>query len=108
MVIANLLDNAIKYSPGGGEVHCEVRLDGARAQVVVKDHGVGVDLNQVDALFKPFSRLGTTTELERPGMGLGLYLAREIARAHGGELQARPNSDSGTTFVLTLPLAEAA
>jgi signal transduction histidine kinase len=106
MVIANLIDNALKYSPGGARVTCTVEVDGPGVRVLVSDRGIGLDPGQVDQLFQPYSRLARTDAPARPGLGLGLYLAREIARAHGGELDAWPNSDAGSTFRLTLPAAQ--
>jgi signal transduction histidine kinase len=103
MVVANLIDNAVKYSPGQPEITCTLETDGSGVRVLVSDHGVGLDPGQVEQLFKPYSRLTRTDGLCRPGLGLGLYLAREVARAHGGELDAWPNPDSGSTFRLTLP-----
>jgi signal transduction histidine kinase len=106
MVVRNLLENAIKYSPGGGRVLCTVESDARVGRVLVSDHGVGLDPEQVEQLFKPYSRLERTTALARPGLGLGLYLSREIARAHGGQLDAWPNPEGGSTFRLTLPLRQ--
>jgi signal transduction histidine kinase len=103
MVVANLIDNALKYSPGDAEVTCTLETDGSGVRVLVSDHGIGLDPAQVEQLFKPYSRLTRTDGLGRPGLGLGLYLAREVARAHGGELDAWPNPDTGSTFRLTLP-----
>jgi signal transduction histidine kinase len=99
--LTNLIGNAIKYSPRGGEVRVSVRNSGGSVRVSVSDHGVGIDAAQLDRLFQPFSRL--RTQSAAPGLGLGLYVAREIARAHQGELSATSNTDGGSTFVLTLP-----
>jgi signal transduction histidine kinase len=100
-ILTNLIGNAIKYSPRGGEVRVSVRNSGGSVRVSVSDHGVGIDAAQLDRLFQPFSRL--RTQSAAPGLGLGLYVAREIARAHQGELSATSNTDGGSTFVLTLP-----
>jgi signal transduction histidine kinase len=103
MVVANLIDNAFKYSPGQPEITCTLDADASGVRVLVSDHGVGLDPGQIEQLFKPYSRLTRSDGLGRPGLGLGLYLAREVARAHGGELDAWPNPDTGSTFRLTLP-----
>jgi signal transduction histidine kinase len=100
-ILTNLIGNAIKYSPRGGEVRVSVQNSGGSVRVSVCDHGVGIDAAELDRLFQPFSRLraqGSTS-----GLGLGLYVAREIARAHQGDLSATSNTDGGSTFVLTLP-----
>jgi signal transduction histidine kinase len=100
-VLTNLIGNAIKYSPRGGEVRVSVQNTGGSVRVSVSDHGVGIDAGQLNRLFQPFSRL--RGQGAAPGLGLGLYVAREIARAHQGDLTARSNTDGGSTFVLTLP-----
>jgi signal transduction histidine kinase len=100
-ILTNLIGNAIKYSPPGGEVRVSVQNSGGTVRVSVSDHGVGIDAVELDRLFQPFSRLRAQSAL--PGLGLGLYVAREIAREHHGDLSVRSNTDGGSTFVLTLP-----
>jgi signal transduction histidine kinase len=102
-ILTNLIGNAIKYSPQGGEVRVSVQNSGETVDVSVSDQGIGIDAAELDQLFQPFTR-------QRPqqagaGLGLGLYVAREIARAHLGDLSARANADRGSTFVVTLPAA---
>lgn len=101
-VLTNLIGNAIKYSPQGGEVRVSLRLRRRSVRIFVRDEGIGIPPEQIGRLFRPFTRLSTVTGIG--GTGLGLYLAREITRAHDGELLAVVNLDSGSTFVLTLPL----
>jgi len=102
-VLTNLIGNAIKYSPNGGEVRCTVRAEGGWARVRVTDRGVGIDPGRLGELFRPFSRLHADSAPRIKGLGLGLYLSREIAGAHHGQLSAAPNRGSGTTFELRLP-----
>lgn len=103
--LVNLLENAIKYSPGGGEVSVSTSLEDGLASVSVSDQGVGIDPARRDDLFRPFSRPGGQGV---SGLGLGLHLAMEVVRAHGGTLRVLPNRAAGTTFVLSLPVADAA
>lgn len=98
-VIANLLGNAVRY---GTRAWVAVRLVGESVEISVADDGPGVPIGREAELFGKFSRLGRPG----PGMGLGLYISRELARAHGGELAMR--RDGRTTFVLTLPLRQEA
>ena len=102
-VLANLLDNAFKYSPAGTSV--EVRLVAGPSQVTlaVTDHGPGIPEEEKARLFTRFYRAGTAAARYQPGLGLGLYICRVIAESHGGSL--RLESGPLTTFVLTLPLA---
>lgn len=103
MVLANLLDNAIKYSPAGGPVACEVgRLDG-RAFITVRDKGLGIADEHMPLLFKRFSRLPTEANKTIPGTGLALFLCREIARRHGGEITVTSTFGDGSEFTLVLP-----
>jgi signal transduction histidine kinase len=105
--LVNLLGNAIKYSPDGGEVRCSVLSTGRWIQVTVADQGLGIDPELIDQLFQPFSRLAQAGNRRIPGLGLGLHVAREIARAHGGDLSAAANLERGSTFVLSLPARKA-
>ena len=108
-IITNLISNGIKYSPDGGEVHVKLRSDSRTVRVSVSDSGIGIKPQDLPNLFQPFSRLHEGELSKVPGMGLGLYVARETARAHGGELCALPNEGApGTTFELILPAAKRA
>ena len=102
-VIANLVDNAIKYSPSGGEVRCTVRRRDGRAVVELTDQGIGIAPEHMERLFTRFGRLPTEENVSIAGTGLGLFLCREIAVRHGGELSARSDSGHGSRFTLTLP-----
>ena len=102
-VIANLVDNAIKYSPSGGEVRCTVGRRDGRAFAEVTDQGVGIAAEHMERLFTRFGRLPTEDNVSIAGTGLGLFLCREIAIRHGGELTAESQPALGSRFSLTLP-----
>jgi signal transduction histidine kinase len=104
-MLVNLLDNAIKYSPGGGDIQVAWRRRAGLAHISVTDQGVGISRTQRSMLFTRFGRLVTPETSHIRGTGLGLYLAREIARLHGGDIVVRSQADRGTTFIVTLPLA---
>lgn len=103
-VLSNLLENALQYSPPGTPVEVRLTLREGVARVSVKDGGPGIAEEDRERLFKPFSRLGEAGQ-GAPGLGLGLYLSRQIAELQGGELRAEPASGRGSTFSLYLPLA---
>ncbi len=102
-VLSNLIDNAVKYSPAGAEVRVSTRADNGRVHVSVSDRGPGIPSEQQRLIFEKFGRakLGDKT---KPGTGLGLYIARSIAEAHGGDIGVESAPDRGATFTLTLPL----
>ena len=103
-VLTNLLDNAIKYSPSGGGV--DVLVTQPRADLVkfsVTDHGLGIPPEHRSRIFEQFYQAHGDTHVS--GMGLGLYISRQIAELHGGRLEAEFPSEGGTRFVLSLPLA---
>lgn len=104
-VLVNMLSNAIKYSPGGGEVRCVVAADGGRASVSVTDHGLGIAEEDLPRLFTRFGRILTPENGGISGTGLGLYVSRELARQHGGDIAVSSLVGSGSTFTLTLPTA---
>lgn len=100
-LFANLLDNGIKYTHAGGRV--EVTIERTREAVIVRvrDDGIGVPAEDLARIFEPFYRVGDRSMA--PGVGLGLPISREIARAHGGELSVESPPGEGTTFTVRLP-----
>jgi len=103
-VLDNLISNAIKYSPEGGEVRIRCYADGGMAVVELHDRGIGVPMAERATLFEPFQR-ASNADYASTGMGLGLYISREIARQHGGDLLLAASGPGGSTFRLTVPLA---
>jgi signal transduction histidine kinase len=102
-VIANLLDNAVKYSPDGGEVQCTVGRLESEIFVSVRDEGMGIEAAHIPRLFTRFGRLPLDHNVTIPGTGLGLFLCREIAVRHGGDITVRSQPGVGSEFTLTLP-----
>ncbi|MDP8925280.1 MAG: PAS domain S-box protein [Chloroflexota bacterium] len=105
-VLANLLTNAVKYSPNGGEVWLCARGADGGALLEVQDSGIGLPPGSEEAIFQPFERAPNAAELQIPGMGLGLHIARGIVERHGGRIRAEsPGPNRGTTLRIWLPLA---
>ena len=104
-MLTNLLDNAIKYSPAGGDIDIDFEHDDRVARVLIRDHGIGINAEQAHMLFTRFGRLVTPETSHIRGTGLGLYLARETARLHGGDIQVESTPGGGSTFTVVLPLA---
>lgn len=102
-VLSNLLDNAIKYSPDGGAVKCRVTSAAGQVLISVEDSGLGIADEAIGRLFSRFGRIVTPANAHIDGTGLGLYLAREIARHHGGEVLVTSREGRGSTFTLALP-----
>ncbi len=100
--LANLVDNALKFTRPGQAVRVELTEDGNEVRVTVTDAGRGVPPGEADRLFDPFFR-GAEARAETPGFGLGLPLLRRVARAHGGDVDHRPAPSGGACFVLRLP-----
>ena len=103
-IAVNLLDNAVKYSPSGGAVHCAVDVRGHQAAIRVRDEGIGIADEAQTRMFQRFGRIVTEKNSGIPGTGLGLYLCRELARAHGGDISVESQEGEGSTFTVTLPL----
>jgi signal transduction histidine kinase len=102
MVIRNLLSNASKYSPTGTEIEVDIRRNSETATVAVIDQGVGISQEDQAHLFSRFVRIESTEHVK--GTGLGLWLSREIARMHGGDLSVNSEVGRGSTFNFTVPL----
>src|SRR5438874_2299333 len=103
-VLNDLVTNAIKYSPRGGPITIEVRSDERGVRVAVKDKGIGIPKKELDAIFGLFYRSPDRAARDAAGMGLGLYISREIVSRHGGEIWAESVPAEGSTFFVTLPL----
>jgi two-component system phosphate regulon sensor histidine kinase PhoR len=101
-VITNLIDNAVKYSPAGDEVGVRARRENGRVLIEVTDKGPGIPFDQQRLIFEKFGR-ADVAGLSKPGTGLGLFIARSIAEAHGGTLEVESRPQAGSTFVLSLP-----
>jgi PAS domain S-box-containing protein len=103
-VFLNLLANAMEHAPGSGEIDVAVRTAGGHAVVTVRDHGPGIAPEHIRSMFDAYTRLGQPHRA--PGLGLGLYVAREIVIAHGGDIEATSKVGSGTVMTVRLPLAD--
>jgi signal transduction histidine kinase len=104
-VLANLIDNAIKYSPGGGRIDVQLRRNGTAAEIAVADKGLGIPAHEQQRIFEKFYRLDPSMTKGVGGSGLGLYISRELIRQMGGQLTVASRYGSGSTFTVTLPLA---
>ena len=104
-IVANFMDNAIKYSPDGGEVCIISGRRGAEVFISVRDHGIGISAEHMPRMFTRFGRLPTEENMSIAGTGLGLFLCKEIAVRHGGDITVRSQPGEGSEFTLTLPSA---
>jgi signal transduction histidine kinase len=105
--IEHLLINALRFSPAGSAVHVSVSAADGRARLIVKDQGIGLARSHFGTIFKKYGRIETPETRDRSGVGLGLYVTRLIAEAHGGTVSATSvGLGLGSTFTLELPRAE--
>lgn len=104
-VLNNLIGNAIKYSPNGGEIVIEGQPVEDGVKVSVRDHGIGLSPAQQERIFERFYRVDNAMTRETQGAGLGLYIVRSIVDAHGGHVWVESEPGQGTTFSFVLPLS---
>ncbi|MCS0583605.1 hybrid sensor histidine kinase/response regulator [Massilia pinisoli] len=104
-VVVNLLTNALRYG-GGGAVEVSVRTEGCNARIAVRDHGKGIAPDFLERIFEPYERGAKSGEPK--GLGLGLYISRQLALSHGGQLTVESTPGEGATFSLILPCTETA
>ena len=104
-ILSNLVSNALKYSPAIEPVDIRIEQADSRVVVSVIDRGTGIPAQERNRIFERFKRLGDHMTRTTSGSGLGLYIARQLAQAIGGELTVESTPGAGATFVLTLPAA---
>ena len=104
--LRRLVDNAIRYSPLGGDVEIAVVPSESHIVISVRDRGIGIPADQQNRIFELFFRAHAGTPHDVGGLGIGLFMAREIAVRHGGAMWFESEEDSGSTFYMRLPRAE--
>jgi signal transduction histidine kinase len=104
-VLANLLNNAVKYSPNGGEIIISTRVEGSAAHLVVRDHGMGIPKEALQTIFERYGRVESGATRHIQGTGLGLPIVRQIVQLHGGTVWAESTVGEGSVFHVNLPLA---
>lgn len=103
--LLNLVDNAIKYAPGGGTIEILTAEEGAFARLSVRDHGPGIPARDRDRVFERFYRVDRARSRDSGGTGLGLAIVKHIALIHSGSVRLESSEGSGATFSILLPLA---
>jgi two-component system CheB/CheR fusion protein len=101
-VFANLLGNAVKYSPAGGDISVRVEDLGPTVRVSIKDQGTGIEADALPRIFDQFYRAAANSD-RLPGLGLGLHVTKMLVEAHGGSLSVQSVPGEGSTFSFTLP-----
>jgi signal transduction histidine kinase len=103
-VITNLLSNAVRYSPQGGTVRISFTESPSDVELRVRDEGIGIPPESLERLFRPFCRASNATSRHFGGLGLGLFICREIVERHGGSIWAEsPGAQKGSCFHVRLP-----
>ena len=106
-VLFNLVDNAVRFTPEGGEVAIEAHRHNGSVEVTVADTGVGIPSEHLPRLFERFYRVDSARAREDGGTGIGLAIARSVVEAHGGHIKAESEQGQGSVFTFDLPVAEA-
>lgn len=105
-ILANLIDNAVKYSPEGGTITLSAQESNGRLIISVSDPGVGIPAKELDKIFDKFHRVDRGDARTTYGHGLGLYISKRFIEAHGGDIWVESKLGKGSTFSFTLPLAD--
>ncbi|MFA6046212.1 MAG: ATP-binding protein [Phycisphaerales bacterium] len=104
LALHNLLGNALKYTPTGGQVRVKIEEAGGKLAVAVIDNGIGINKDEQEMVFEKFYRAKDRRIANITGSGIGLALARQVVRLHGGDITCDSQIDKGSTFTLTVPL----
>ena len=104
-VLFNLLDNAVRFTPPGGEVTVSASRHNGTCEIRVADTGAGIPLEHLPKLFERFYRVDPARSRDDGGTGIGLAIARSVVEAHGGHIWAESEAGKGSTFTFELPVA---
>ena len=104
-VLGNLLENAVKYSPDGSEIVVSVEDKGDHLITSVRDRGIGIPGDELSQVFERFHRGRQVSSTNYGGLGLGLYISKQIIERHGGTIWVESAEGVGTTFYFSLPVA---
>ncbi|RZL57799.1 MAG: ATP-binding protein, partial [Pedobacter sp.] len=105
LVLTNLISNAQKYTPAGGEINITCELIGERVLIKIKDNGIGISLNDQRNMFQKFFRVENEQTKFIPGFGIGLYLSSTIVKLHKSQLQVESEIGKGSAFHFSLSLS---
>ncbi|HVH72448.1 MAG TPA: ATP-binding protein, partial [Candidatus Dormibacteraeota bacterium] len=106
-VLQNLLDNAIQYTPVGGQVTLEARADSSEVTFTISDTGIGIPLADQPRIFERFYRVDVARSREIGGTGLGLAIAKHLVEVHGGRIWVESEVGKGSRFCFTVPTFDA-
>jgi signal transduction histidine kinase/PAS domain-containing protein len=106
-VLGNLMENAVKYSPDGSEISVSVEEKGEQLVTAVSDHGIGIPVDELSQVFERFHRGRQVSSANYGGLGLGLYITKQIVERHGGMIWVDSVEGAGTTFHFSLPVRKA-
>jgi signal transduction histidine kinase len=104
-ILVNLLANALKFTPAGGTISILAAARETRVEISVNDTGIGIPEDQLERIFQPFAQAKNALVVTDAGVGLGLAIGRQLARAMDGELTVTSTVGEGSSFTLTLPRA---
>lgn len=103
LLVRNLISNAVRFTPDGGQVHVSLAVSGGEVRLRVRDTGAGISSNDLPRIFERFYRTDQARARDTGGTGLGLAIARGVAEAHGGSISVESELGAGSTFTVTLP-----
>jgi len=106
LVVSNLIENALKYTPAGGKISVTLGEEDGNAMIEVADTGIGIPAEQQDRIFTKYFRSANAIKAETEGTGLGLFIAKNIVEAHGGKIRFVSEPGGATKFSFVLPPAE--
>jgi len=104
-VLVSLVDNAIKYSPGGGDIRVELAKQDDWVIVSVTDHGIGIGAKEMERIFESFHRVDSSDSESIGGYGLGLYISKRLVEAQGGKIEVKSALNQGSRFSFSLPIS---
>lgn len=102
-IVANLLQNAIKYTPDGGRIVIRTYTDDEAGYLEVEDNGIGISQEQIEQLYQPFKQMDSSYNKKYEGFGLGLAITKSLIQSHNGTIQVQSTVGKGSRFIVSLP-----